>query len=341
MVTGPRISFVIVSWNSVGELGRTLPALVPQLREDDELIVADNGSEDGTPGLIAELAPDARVVPMGGNRGFSAAVNEGAKEAAGDLLVVLNPDAVPQPGFREAIVAPMSGRRWGAWMPLVTAKGGSEVNTAGNPVHFTGFSWAGRHGSAPASVEPGEVPTISGACLAIPLERFRAAGELPDSFFLYHEDTDLSLRLRLEGERLGIEPTAVVDHEYEFAGEGKMHWLERNRWAVVLRTYPGPLLLLVAPALLLTELALVPISIAGGWGRQKLLANLDGLARLPSNLRSRRSIQARRTVSAAEFADLLTPDLDSPFFGGAGRSTLLRWALRAYWRLVRAALGRR
>jgi hypothetical protein len=119
-----------------------------------------------------------------------------------------------------------------------------------------------------------------------------------------------------------------------------MRWLERNRWAVVLRTYPAPLLALVAPALLLTELALIPISFAGGWGRQKLLANLDGLVRFPSNLRLRRQIQARRTISAAGFASLLTSDLDSPFFGRAGRMRGLRWALRAYWRLVRAALGR-
>ena len=318
-----------------------LPALVPLLRDDDELIVADNASEDGTPGLLAELAPAAQVIPMGANRGFATAVNEAARAATGDLLVILNPDATPRPGFREAIARPwVEDRGWGAWMGLVTAKDGGEVNTAGNPVHFTGLAWAGRHGSAPEAIEAGEVPTVSGACLAIPLDSYRRLGGFPDSYFLYQEDIDLSLRLRLEGERVGIEPAAVVDHEYEFEGQQKMRWLERNRWAMVLRTYPGSLLLLIAPALLLTEVALILISIAGGWGRQKLLANLDGLRRLPWNLRTRRQIQARRTISAADFAALLTPELDSPFFGRAGQSRSLRWALRAYWRLVRALLGR-
>ena len=118
-----------------------------------------------------------------------------------------------------------------------------------------------------------------------------------------------------------------------------MRWLERNRWAMVLRTYPGALLALLAPALLLTELALIPISIAGGWGGQKLLADLDGLRRLPWALRTRREIQRRRTVSAADFAAWLTPDLDSPYFGRAGRSRILRFALRTYWRWVRSLLG--
>ena len=184
------------------------------------------------------------------------------------------------------------------------------------------------------------MPALSGACLAIPLETFRRLGGFPEPYFLYHEDIDLSMRLRLEGERVGLEPSAVVDHDYEFEGPAKMRWLERNRWAFVLRVYPAPLLVLLAPALLLTELALIPVSIAGGWGGQKLLANLDGLRRLPWALRTRRAIQRQRSVSAADFAAWLTPDLDSPYFGRVGRSRLLRWALRAYWRVVRALLGR-
>jgi GT2 family glycosyltransferase len=340
-VDDPRLSVVIVTWNSVPALRMTLPRLVEQLREDDELIVADNGSQDGTPGLVAELAPQARIVQMGANTGFAAAANAGAAAAGGDLLLLLNPDARPLPGFRDAIVRPyVEARSWVAWMGLVATSDAREVNTAGNPVHFTGLAWAGDHGKPLAAIEPHEVTTLSGACLALQLETFNRIGGLPEPYFLYHEDVDLSLRLRLEGESLGIEPAAVVDHEYEFGGAAKMRWLERNRWALVLRTYPGSLLALLAPALLLTELALIPASIAGGWGRQKLLADLDGLRRLPWALRTRGEIQQRRTISAADFAALLTPDLDSPYFGRAGRSRLLRSMLRAYWRVVKALLGR-
>jgi GT2 family glycosyltransferase len=340
-VTDPRLSVVVVSWNSVPALRTTLPPLVEQLREDDELIVADNGSDDGTPGLVAELAPGARLVQMGANTGFAAAANAGAAAATGELLLLLNPDARPLPGFRDAIVRPYVERRgWAAWMGLVATNEGREVNTAGNPVHFTGLAWAGDHGKPLGAIEPREVTTLSGACLALPLETFRRIDGLSEPFFLYHEDVDLSIRLRLEGETLGIEPAAVVDHEYEFGAAAKMRWLERNRWAVVLRTYPGALLALLAPALLLTELALIPASIAGGWGRQKLLADLDGLRRLPWALRARREIQRRRAISAADFAALLTADLDSPYFGRAGRSRILRSMLRGYWGIVKVLLGR-
>jgi N-acetylglucosaminyl-diphospho-decaprenol L-rhamnosyltransferase len=323
---------------------RSLPALLQQLEPDDELIVVDNASDDGTVAAIGELAPRAHVIAGDRNLGFGAGCNRGASEASGDLIVFLNPDAVPRPGFSEAIRRPATDERgWAAWMGLVTADGGRIVNTEGGVVHFTGIAWAGGAGRPLASESASagrEVAFVSGACLAIPRETFAAAGGFPDEFFLYHEDVDLSLRLRLAGRSLGIEPTAVVDHDYEFAkGPSKWRYMERNRYATLIRTYPGLLLVLLAPALLATELALVLVAATGGWGRQKLLAWLDATVALPRLLGERRSIQARRRIGASEFAAALTPDLESPYLGRAARLAPLRWGLRAYWSLVRALLG--
>jgi len=341
----PTLSVLIVAWNSREELARTLPALLPELGEDDELIVVDNDSTDGTAEAVRESASRARVVIVdtGRNLGFAAGCNAGAAEATGDLLVILNPDAAPLPGFGEAIRRPwLQGRGWAAWQALVAAAGGTEINSAGNPVHFTGIVWAGGHGRPIAEAPPaGEVTALSGACLAIPLRTWREVGGFPERFFLYHEDVDLSLRLRLRGGALGIEPAAVVDHDYEFGARAhKWRWLERNRLAVLVRAYPAPLLVLLAPALLATELALLAVSISGGWGRQKLAANLEALRWLPRLLRERRQIQATRTVSAAEFASWLTPDLDSPFISPLARSLPPRLLLRGYWRVVRLLLNR-
>ncbi len=338
----PTLSVLIVAWNSREELTRTLPALTPELGEGDELIVLDNGSEDGTAEAVDELAPRARVIRAERNLGFAAGCNAGAARARGDLLVVLNPDAAPLPGWGEAIRRPwLQGRGWAAWQALVADGGGTRINSAGNPVHFTGIVWAGGHGRPLAEApQAGEVTALSGACLAIPLRTWRQLGGFPERFFLYHEDVDLSLRLRLRGGSLGIEPAAVVDHDYEFgAREHKWRWLERNRLAFLVRAYPAPLLALLAPALLATEAALLAVSVRGGWGRQKLAANLEALRWLPRLLRERRQVQATRTVSTAEFASWLTPDLDSHFISPATRSRPARLLLRSYWRLVRLLLG--
>jgi N-acetylglucosaminyl-diphospho-decaprenol L-rhamnosyltransferase len=341
------LSTIIVTHNSREAVGRTVPALAGQLRSGDELIVVDNASSDGTPEIVKDLAPDAVVVETGGNLGFGAACNRGADAAAGGLLCFLNPDAAPADGFRDAIERPLAdGRGWGAWQGLVTSDDGATVNTRGGIVHYTGIAWAGGAdepvdrwegwtGDGPP-LEPG---FVSGACLAISREAFLDHGGFAEDFFLYHEDVDLSLRLRLAGATLGVEPEARVDHDYEFAkGPAKWRYLERNRWATVIRTYPPALLALVAPGLLATELALIAIAARGGWLPQKLAAWGDTLRSLPRLLRARRAVQARRAVGASDFARSFTAELDSPYLGAAGRSGLLRILLRGYWSAVVALL---
>ncbi len=337
----PTLTVLIVAWNSRAELARTLPALLPELEEGDELIVVDNDSSDGSAEAVVELAPAARVLSSGGNLGFAGACNLGAKQARGDLLVILNPDAAPRAGWGEAIRRPwLEEHGWAAWQALVAGGDGVTINSAGNPVHFTGIVWAGGHGRPLGEAPPaGEVTALSGACLAIPRRTWEEIGGFPEAYFLYHEDVDLSLRLRLAGGALGIEPAAVVEHDYEFgANTHKWRWLERNRWAFLIRCYPGPLLALLTPALILTELALIPASFAAGWGGQKLAAIGEVTRRLPRLLRERRRVQATRTVSAAEFAAWLTPDLDSPFIPAIARSAPVRLLLRSYWRMVRSLI---
>ena len=337
----PTLSALIVAYDSRDDLTKTLPALLNELGEGDELIVVDNKPGDGSAELVRELAPAARIVATGANSGFAGGCNAGAAEASGDLLVILNPDAAPQPGFGEAIRRPwVEGRGWAAWQALVADGSGERINSAGNPIHFTGIVWAGGHGRPLAEAPPAsEVPAASGACLAIPLASWRRAGGFPAEFFMYHEDVDLSVRLRAAGGAVGIEPSAVVAHAYEFgANADKWRWLERNRLAFLVRTYPGALLLLLAPALLATELALLAVAAAGGWGGQKLRADLEFLRWLPRLLRERREVQRQRTLTAGEFATWLTPELDSPFLPGIVRSRAVVLLLNAYWSLVRACL---
>lgn len=334
----PRLTIAVVTHHHGAAITALLEALGPQLEAGDEVVVVDNASADGSADVAERLG--ARVIRNARNAGFASACAQAGEAATGELLVLLNPDCVPERGFARAIRAPWGGP-WGAWQGMVLD--GERVNTSGGVVHFTGLAWAGEAGApAPAPDEAGdprEVGFASGACLAIPLAAWRELGGFAPSFFMYHEDVDLSLRLRLSGRPVGVAPAARVDHDYRFAkGGAKWRRLEANRWATILRCYPGPLLALALPALLALELVLWPVALAGGWLPAKALATTDVLRRLPALLGERRTIQSSRTASARVFAEGLTSELSSPYLGGLARSRVVRWGMRAYWRAVLALL---
>ena len=186
------------------------------------------------------------------------------------------------------------------------------VNTRGGVVHFTGIAWAGgagepvdRRDGRPARAErssPASSPAPASRSRASVFERARRLRRASSSSTTRTSTSRCACGSAAGA--LGVEPAARVDHDYEFAkGPAKWRRLERNRWATLIRTYPAALLALLAPALLATELALVPVSIAGGWfGAEAARLGRRRFAGLPRLLRERRGIQAERAIGAGEFA---------------------------------------
>ncbi len=154
---------------------------------------------------------------------------------------------------------------------------------------------------------------------------------------MYCEDMDLGLRLWLGESAVGIAPAdVVVEHDYDSSPRARRKWflLERNRWWTLVCDYPARLLLLVAPALLVAEVALLAVAARGGWLRAKLRAQGAVLRALPELLERRRRVQAGRTVSEREFARRLTAEVDNPNLGGLAGIRMLARGQRAYWAAV-------
>lgn len=328
-----ELAIVLVTHESAAGLPAVLDALGAQRLAGDEIVVVDNGSRDGTPALARVHPAVDRVLEPGGNAGFAAGCNFGAAATSAPVLLFLNPDAVPQDGCLEALRA--GPAEWAAWQGVVLLADGVHVNSAGNQVHYLGFSWAGRYGEAAAALPaaPWEAACLSGACLAV---RREAWPGFPPEFFMYCEDLDLSLRLRLDGRRIGVVPSARVVHDYAFdKGAGKWERLERNRWLCILRCWPGELLAPTLPLLLALEPALLALAFAQGWGPAKLRAIGGVLRALPRVRRERRAIQGARAIGASAFAAPLSAGLDSPYFGAAGRSRAVSAVLAAAWWVIR------
>jgi N-acetylglucosaminyl-diphospho-decaprenol L-rhamnosyltransferase len=339
----PALAVVIVTYEDAGRVGRTLSVLAAQLQPDDELVVVDNGSRDGTARVVSEAAPRAQVLAQERNLGFAGGCNVGAAASRAPLLLFLNPDAIPAPGSLDALRRVAAERPgWGAWQALVTLPGGHEINTSGGVTHFLGMGWAGSCGqpveTAPADLA--EVSFASGAALVVRRDAWDRVGGFDERYFMYGEDLDLALRLWLSGYGVGLVPAARVEHDYDF-GKGECKWflLERNRWWTVLTDYPAGLLIPLLPALVAAEAALLLMAARGGWLRAKLRAQAAVLRELPRILARRREVQARRTVSAGLLAEQLSASLDSPYLSRAARVRPLAALQRGYWAAVCALLG--
>jgi N-acetylglucosaminyl-diphospho-decaprenol L-rhamnosyltransferase len=336
MASAPAFAIVIVTYDSAGHLPATLDALRGQLGPGDELRVVDCASPQGAPAdVLARHAPAAALTALDENLGFAGGANAGARATTAPLLLFLNPDCVVQPGALDALrAAAASQPDWGAWQALVTLPGGEAVNTAGGVTHWLGMGWSGDYGAPVASraTAPHEVSFASGAALVVRREAWDVTGGFEPAYFMYGEDLDLSLRLRLAGWGVGVVPEAHVEHDYEFTkGDYKWFSLERNRWWTVLGAYPAALLWPLLPALLAGELALLVIAARGGWLPSKLRAQRAVLRSLPWALRRRRRVQSTRRMSARAFAAGLSDRLDSPFLGAAAETRAARTLQSAYW----------
>src|SRR5207248_621250 len=209
-----------------------------------DFLVLDNASSDRTWEILCSLRdrnPNSlTIVQNGCNTGFPAACNQGIRHAiarGSGCVVLLNQDAFAQPGWLDNLLsASLAHPEYGAIQSLVlleSESGGTRINTAGNPIHFLGFSWCGSLGD-PIPVDNGEtiqeVPVASGAALLITREAIERVGILDELYFLYHEDADLCWRIRMAGFRIGMAPRSRVAHRYnESTGAAKFCYSERNR----------------------------------------------------------------------------------------------------------------
>lgn len=183
-----------------------------------EIVVVDNCSADPEVGSLGSRFEGVEVIRLERNLGYSAAVNLAARRAAGDALVLLNDDSVCDPGYVEAIIAPLdpsAGVTMAAGV-MVEAREPSRIDTAGMQLDQTLLVFDYLNGEPVACLDQGVPDPIgpSGAAAAFDREAFLAAGGFDEKLFAYWEDVDLVLRMRARGERCALAAGARGIHEH-------------------------------------------------------------------------------------------------------------------------------
>jgi len=250
-------SVIVVAYNSRADLPACLDSIIGELGPQDELIVIDNGSIDGSADLVCSHYPQARLL-RAENCGYAGGNNRGAAIARGDYLLFLNPDTILAPGALEALLAPLHAD---AQIGLTTAcivhrDRPNTINTCGNTMHYTGLTYCRGAGRPRAEfADSADVDAVSGAAFAIRRDLFEELDGFDERFFMYAEDSDLSWRARLDGYRCRYVAEALVAHNYRPGySPAKAFYLDRNRHLMLLKNLRRATYIRALPALLLGEI---------------------------------------------------------------------------------------
>lgn len=256
-----RIAVVVVNWNGLGHLQVCVPAVLAQDYPDFELIVVDNGSDDGSVEWLRSAHPQVRLIGNDTNRGFAEATNQGIRATGGAFVAALNNDARPEADWLSAAARAMgSDERVGMVASQVRLmQQPDRLDSAGIEVDTLGIAWNRRFGQPVDGepVEPLEVFGPSGAAALYRRAMLDQVGLFDERYFAYYEDVELAWRARRMGWRCLYAPGARVLHHRSPLGQQrsalKAYLLNRNRVWTLIRHYPPGRFLLWGPLILLFD----------------------------------------------------------------------------------------
>jgi N-acetylglucosaminyl-diphospho-decaprenol L-rhamnosyltransferase len=260
-------------------LARLLASLEGQGGVLEVLVVANRAPEAALAGI--ESGP-VRVIRLPENLGYSRAMNLGAREARGDVLVLLNDDSRCEPGYVEAILGaldPAAGIAMAAGV-MLDHRDPSLIDTAGVEIGHALLAFDYMNGEPVAALERGVPDPLgpSGAAAAFDTERFLALGGFDEGLFAYQEDTDLALRMRTAGFRCRLAAGARGFHEHSAtlgSGSARKNYLMGFGRGYLLRKWN----VLTSPRRLASALAADAVICAGQAVVDRNLAGVRGRVR--------------------------------------------------------------
>ena len=294
-------------------LSVVLASLRDQTYQDLDVVVVDNGSEDGSVEYLREEWPEVNVAALPDNVGFAAAVNLGIRRSGGELVALLNNDMELDRRWLEELVDalghhPMAGS---ATSKMLDARRRDVIDGAGDYMSWFGFCGRRGHGEYDHGQYETPEPVFS-ACAGSALYRREAldwVGLFDEDFFAYHEDTDWGFRAQLAGYECRYVPSAVVYHiggaTSKRLGELELYLSNRNMIALILKNYPAWSLVRYAPRIVDTRRRILFASVRKGQAKTLLTAWWAALRELPKTLRKRRAVQQQRRVPARHLEALL------------------------------------
>lgn len=228
------VSTVIVNYNTGAYAAECIDSLLAQQDIEQQIIVVDNASRAGDLDPLRRHSDRIELIEHGENLGFGRANNLGAERATGDYLLLLNPDTVfEKPRAIAQLIdfleQPADGSaRYGMVGPAILEPRRNKVVKARRRYPLQDQL---RH-TTKLDRLPGDIAWLLGACLLTRTSLYRQIGGFDPDFFLYGEDVDICLRVRLAGLPLGYAGDVAVEHvagASEIGAPTFEKWLRKKR----------------------------------------------------------------------------------------------------------------
>lgn len=218
-----RIAVVILNWNGKDMVRRFLPAVVKACQPEGEVIVADNGSTDGSPEMLENEFPEVRRLLLPHNYGFAEGYNRALAQVDAEYLLLLNSDVEPEAGWLRPLLEYMDAH---ADVAVCCPKLLSYAER--NRFEYAGASggYMDRYGypfcrgrvldvveeDCGQYDEPAELFWATGAALMVRRADWEEVGGLDARFFAHQEEIDMCWRLRSRGRKIVCLPASRAWH---------------------------------------------------------------------------------------------------------------------------------
>lgn len=230
------MSIVLVCWNNKAYLDPCLKSLNEAgLKYTFDVIVADNGSTDGSQQMLAEKYPEVKLIQNAGNVGLGKASNQGIEATRGRYVLLLNNDTLVNGPALDLLVEFLDSH------PDAGAVAGKLLNPDGTfqsgyapfstlleefliATHIGEMLWSG-YPSHGASEEVKATGWLSSACLLVRRSALDKVGLLDESYFIYGDEADLQYRLNKTGWKVYYLPSSAIIH---FGGRSMDRWKRRK-----------------------------------------------------------------------------------------------------------------
>lgn len=205
-----KLSIIIVNWNTNQFLKKVLSSIEKYSpKESYEIIVIDNGSNDGSSIMVSSEFPKVKLIREKSNKGFAFAVNIGLNESEAEYYLLLNSDCELCEDIFEKLISVMEiNKKIGIVSPTLVYPDGS-IQSIGEPLITSWITFKNQilFVKSPLLMkfkkypkeEYRQVGFVSGACMLIRKDVIRAVGYFREDFFIYGEDVDFCYRANKSG----------------------------------------------------------------------------------------------------------------------------------------------